>query len=106
MHPLTSSRTSERSERDPGSITTNVSVAGSWSHGLLYNRHRWLWVPAPVRNCALGGDDPMWELSVSLLPPSSDRPDAPRSCTPADATPIHWLQHRWRGPRIPAPASA
>src|SRR5216683_4736602 len=46
MHPLTSSRTSERSERDPGPITTNVSVAGSWGNGPLYNRHRWLWVPA------------------------------------------------------------
>ncbi|MGF6430233.1 hypothetical protein ABIE91_005453 [Bradyrhizobium elkanii] len=21
------------------------------------NEHRWLWVPAPVRNCALGRDD-------------------------------------------------
>src|SRR5258706_4889473 len=24
---------------------------------LSTTKHRWLWVPAPVRNCALGGDD-------------------------------------------------
>jgi acyl-coenzyme A thioesterase PaaI-like protein len=29
----------------------------SWGPSLFYNTHRWLWVPAPVRNCALGGDD-------------------------------------------------
>ena len=41
-----SSRTSEQSERDPGSITTNVRVARSWSHSIAYDRHWWLWVPA------------------------------------------------------------
>jgi acyl-coenzyme A thioesterase PaaI-like protein len=29
----------------------------SWGPSLCYKTHRWLWVPAPVRNCALGGDD-------------------------------------------------
>src|SRR5258706_12176640 len=32
-----SSRTSERSERDPGPITTNVHVAQSWGHSAVYN---------------------------------------------------------------------
>ena len=35
------------------------------------------------------------------LPPSSDTPDAPRSCSPGDA-----MTHRWRGQWRPAPASA
>src|SRR5439155_5019759 len=42
----TSSRTSERSERDPGSITTNGYVARTWGRSSAYNMHRWLWVPA------------------------------------------------------------
>jgi hypothetical protein len=29
----------------------------SWGHSERINTRRWLWVPAPVRNCALGGDD-------------------------------------------------
>ena len=29
-------------------------------------------------------------------PPSCDRPDAPRSCSRADATPIRRTRHRWR----------
>src|SRR5712691_5454918 len=58
MHPPTSSRTSEPTgrreappddrlrERDPGPITTNAHVARSWSDDLVYDWHRWLWVPA------------------------------------------------------------
>jgi hypothetical protein len=42
----TSSRTSERSERDPGPITTNGYVARTWGRSSVYNMHRWLWVPA------------------------------------------------------------
>jgi hypothetical protein len=41
-----SSRTSERSERDPGPITTDVHVAPRWSRNSIRHRHRWLWVPA------------------------------------------------------------
>src|SRR5258705_14014455 len=33
----------------------------------LRNYVRWLWVPAPVRNCALGRDDALREI-VPLLP--------------------------------------
>jgi hypothetical protein len=33
-------------ERDPGPITTNVHFARSWGRSFVYNRHRWLWVPA------------------------------------------------------------
>ena len=57
IESISSSRTSERSERDPGPITTDVCVGQSWSHNPIDNSDRWLWVPAPVRNCALGGDD-------------------------------------------------
>src|ERR1700736_5495088 len=32
-------------------------VGEAWSSSVVYNSHWWLWVPAPVRNCALGGDD-------------------------------------------------
>src|SRR5260370_38274905 len=46
MNSPSSSRTSERSERDPGPITTNAHVARSWSDDLVYDWHRWLWVPA------------------------------------------------------------
>src|SRR4051794_17567119 len=45
-YSLTSSRTSERSERDPGPITTNGYVAPSGGRRPFNNRHRWLWVPA------------------------------------------------------------
>src|SRR4030088_294215 len=44
--------------------------------------------------------------ATPLVPPSSDTPDGPRSYIPADARPIHWLRHRWRGRQTPAPASA
>src|SRR5258708_5909132 len=43
---ISSSRTSERSERDPGPITTDVCVGQSWSHNPIDNSDRWLWVPA------------------------------------------------------------
>src|SRR2546430_1139364 len=45
-YSLTSSRTSERSERDPGPITPNVYVAPSRGRRPFNNRHPWLWVPA------------------------------------------------------------
>src|SRR5260370_31766306 len=57
IESISSSRTCERSARDPGPITTDVCVAQDWSHNPIDNSDRWLWVPAPVRNCALGGDD-------------------------------------------------
>src|SRR5437764_9734114 len=37
----TSSRTSERSEREPGPITTNVRVARGRGRSSVYNMHRW-----------------------------------------------------------------
>jgi hypothetical protein len=43
---LASSRTSERSERDPGPITTDVGFARCWSNIRFNVEHRWLWVPA------------------------------------------------------------
>src|SRR6266436_1821363 len=58
MRPSVSSRSSEPTgrreappddrlrERDPGPITTNAHVARSWSDDLVYDWHRWLWVPA------------------------------------------------------------
>jgi len=30
------------------------------------NRGRWLWVPAPVRNCALGRDDGVAAAGISF----------------------------------------
>jgi hypothetical protein len=35
-----------QAKRDPGPITTNVRVVRSWSHSVVYDKHRWLWVPA------------------------------------------------------------
>ena len=52
-----SSRTSERSERDPGPITTGRSYAKAGAPARFDNATLWLWVPAPVRNCALGRED-------------------------------------------------
>src|SRR2546430_1489015 len=45
-YPLTPSRTSERSERDAGPISPNGYVGPSGGRSSVYNRHRWLWVPA------------------------------------------------------------
>jgi len=35
-----------QAKREPGPITTNVHVARSSGRSSVYNRHRWLWVPA------------------------------------------------------------
>ncbi len=45
IESISSSRTSERSERDPGPITTDVCVAQDWSYNPIDNSDRWLWVP-------------------------------------------------------------
>src|SRR5205809_3518915 len=53
-YSLTSSRTSERSERDPGPITTNGYVAPSGGRRPFNNSHRWLWVPAFAGTTTMG----------------------------------------------------
>ena len=54
---MESRRPGQALAREPGPITTDVDVEEGWGHTIYHNTHRWLWVPAPVRNCALGGDD-------------------------------------------------
>src|SRR5947208_2645279 len=53
-YSLTSSRPSERSERDPGPITTNGYVAPSGGRRPFNNSHRWLWVPAFAGTTTMG----------------------------------------------------
>jgi hypothetical protein len=45
-HFPSSSRTSERSERDPGPIATDARFAKAGAAAHSNNCHRWLWVPA------------------------------------------------------------
>src|SRR3981081_2325253 len=60
--PPWSSRPSEHREREPGPITTNARIASGWSGNPIRSEHRRLWVLAPARNCAPGGDDERSEL--------------------------------------------
>jgi hypothetical protein len=62
-----------------------------------YDKHWWLWVPAFAGTT---------KMPTPRRPSSCDTPDAPRSCSPADATTIPWPRRRWRVLRRKAPLSA
>jgi hypothetical protein len=46
-----------QAKRVPGPITSDFSFAKGGSPALSNRERLWLWIPAPVRNCALGRDD-------------------------------------------------
>jgi hypothetical protein len=52
-----SSRTSERKRTRSGTPNRRCLCRAKLEPQRCLIRHRWLWVPAPVRNCALGRDD-------------------------------------------------
>src|ERR1700694_5372722 len=103
MRPSTSSWTSERSERDPGPITTNLRVARSWGHGFSTTGTGGYGSPAFAGTTQSGCGHLGREIaSVSHAQLFSDTPDAPRRCSRADARLILWLRHRWPAPPLRA----
>src|ERR1700724_2404897 len=54
--------------RTQGPITTNVSIARSWGRSSVYNRQRWLWVPAFAGTTSR--NHPAAYREITLRPPA------------------------------------